>query len=123
MKNFLLIFLPGIALFSTCTYDREADLHPDLLANCDTSNITFNSKIIYVLSNNCFTCHSHFVADLWGDGIHLETYKDVTSRISQISDAIHHSGGVIPMPKNRDKLDACSLRQFEIWIKNGMPEN
>jgi hypothetical protein len=123
MKISIICLLSGFVFLSTCAYDNEEDLYPDRLANCDTTNVTFNSKIIFILAKNCFVCHDHAVADRWGDGIHLEAYDDVKSRIERISNAINHTGGVSPMPKNTAKLNACTLKQFEIWISNGIPEN
>ena len=123
MKISIICLLSGFVFLSTCNYDNEEDLYPDRLANCDTANVTFNNRIIFILADNCFSCHSHPVADLWGDGVHLETYADVNSRIIKISNVINHTGGVSPMPKNAGKLNACSLKQFEVWIRNGTPEN
>ncbi len=122
MKIFKLLFLSGFVLVSSCNHQNEKDLYPDQLASCDTSNLTFNSRIIFLLAEKCFACHSHPVADLWGDAIHLETYADVTSRIKQISDAINHTGKYLPMPENGDKLDACTLMLIDTWINKGMPE-
>jgi hypothetical protein len=123
MKIIIFCLLSGIVFLSSCAYNNEKDLYPDQLSNCDTSNVTFNNRIIFLLANNCFSCHSHPVADLWGDGIHLEAYADVKSRITKISNSINHSGGISPMPKNAGKLNACNLKQFEVWIRNGTPEN
>lgn len=120
--KFAIIFLFSASIFLlSCKYNNEEDLYPTPYKSCDTTNVTFNSKIIFVLANNCLSCHSHPVADLWGDGIHLETYADVKSRISRISDAINHTGNVSPMPKNGGKLNACDLKLFEIWIRTGEP--
>ncbi len=122
MKKSIIFLLSGIVFLSSCTYNNEKELYPDQLANCDTSNVTFNNRIIFILANNCLSCHSHPVAELWGDGIHLEAYADVKSRITKLSNVINHTGGVSPMPKNGGKLDACTLKQFEVWIRNGAPE-
>jgi hypothetical protein len=123
MKISIICLLSGIAFLSSCSYNNEKELYPAQLANCDTSNVTFNNRIIFILANNCFSCHSHPVADLWGDGIHLEAYANVKSRIMKISNVINHTGGVSPMPKNAAKLNACTLKQFEVWIRTGTPEN
>jgi len=123
MKITIIFLLSGIVFLSSCANHDEEELYPNQLANCDTTNVTFNNRIIFILANNCFACHSHPVADLWGDGIHLETYNDVKSRSTKISNVINHTGGVSPMPKNAGKLNACALKQFEVWIRNGTPEN
>ncbi len=122
MKIILISLIAGIIFLSSCVYHNEQDLYPNQLANCDTTNVTFNGTIIYILATNCFSCHDHTYADLLGDAVHLETYTDVKSRIGKISAAINHTGGVSPMPKNGAKLKACDLKQFEVWIREGTPE-
>ncbi len=108
MKITIIFILSGIVFLSSCAYNNEEELYPNRLANCDTTNVTFNNRIIFILANNCFSCHSHPVADLWGDGIHLEAYADVKSRITKISNAINHTGGSVSDAKECRKIE-CML--------------
>lgn len=105
-------------LSAGCYYDNEEALYPDLYGSCDTLNITFNSTIAPILSNNCLSCHSDANA-AFGGGVRLQSVADVMANSSKIIPAIDQSGQK-PMPPN-GKLKPCSVTQFSIWIRNGMP--
>ena len=107
------------AVFVSCYYDNEEALYPRLTGPCDTLNVTFTSKIKPLLSNNCWSCHSNANAQ-FGGGRKLEILADVRSISGLILPAINQTGP-FPMPLN-GKLSQCSIDQFTIWIRNGMPE-
>ena len=104
----------------SCYYDNEEALYPTLSNACDTANVTFSGTIAPMLSNNCYSCHSNVNAS-FGAGIHLQAYSDVTANSAKIVAAIKRTGP-FPMPPG-GKLDACSVSQFDIWVKNGMQNN
>ena len=37
--------------------------------------------------------------------------------------AIRNLPGYSAMPKNGGMLDSCSIIQFEVWVRNGKPDN
>jgi len=111
-----------LALFSSCNYYKDDKLNPPDGFSCDTTGITFNGKILTILSENCLICHSDVAAIDNASGIYLVTYADVKSRAAAILGAVNHTGGYFPMPKGAPKLDPCLRLQFAIWIRNGMPE-
>lgn len=106
--------------FVSCYYDNEEALYPTLTTTCDTVNVTFSGTITPMLSNNCYSCHSNANAS-FGAGIHLQAFADVSANSAKIVAAIKRTGP-FPMPPG-GKLDACSVSQFDIWVKNGMPNN
>lgn len=106
--------------FVSCYYDNEEALYPTLSNACDTANVTFSGTIAPMLSNNCYSCHSNANAS-FGAGIHLQAYSDVTANSAKIVAAIKRTGP-FPMPPG-GKLDACSVSQFDIWVKKGMLNN
>lgn len=126
MKRFILS-LASIAIFSlffvSCYYDNEEALYPTLNNTCDTTNVTFSGAITLILNNSCYSCHSNNTAAANGNNIRLENYADVQSRAVSIIGAIKHTGSFSPMPKNGGQIKACSISQFDIWIKNGMLNN
>jgi hypothetical protein len=117
--TFVTILLYG----ASCYYDNEEALYPSVNATCDTANVTFSGTIVPLLDNNCLSCHSNAMAASAGNGIRLEDYANVQSRAAVISGSINHSGTHSPMPKNGSKLKACLITQFDIWLRNGTPNN
>ena len=107
-------------LFVSCYYDNEEALYPTLNNACDTTNVTFSGTITPLLSNNCYSCHSNANAS-FGGGIHLQDYTDVVASSAKIAAAIKRTGP-FPMPPG-GQLSACPVSQFDIWVKNGMPNN
>jgi mono/diheme cytochrome c family protein len=76
-----------------------------------------------MLANNCLSCHSNATAASAGNNIRLQDYADVKARTTAITGSIKHTGTYSPMPKNGGKLNACLITQFDIWVKNGAPNN
>lgn len=112
-----------ISALGSCYYDNEEALYPDLGNNCDTTNITFSGTITTILANNCLSCHSNTTAASSGNNIRLESYGDVTAKASAISGSINQTANFVPMPKNGGKIKACSITQFDIWVRKGAPNN
>lgn len=113
-----------ISLFAvSCYYDNEEALYPSVNSSCDTANVTFSGKIVPLLANNCLSCHSNAIAASAGNNVRLENYADVKSRTTAIAGSLKHSGTYSPMPKNGGKLNSCLISQFDIWLRNGAPDN
>jgi len=121
--SYLLVLILVSLAARSCYYDNEEWLYPELGSGCDTVNVTFTATIKPMLSSNCFSCHSNSTAPSFGNNIKLENYADVVSSSAAVKGAINHTGGYSPMPKNGGKMSSCILTQFDIWIKNGTPEN
>lgn len=113
-----LIFTLYLIFSAGCYYDNEEYLYPDLNTSCDTLNVTFSSTITPILDNNCLSCHSDANA-AFGGGVHLQSLADVKANSSKIVSSITQTGSK-PMPPN-GKLKPCSVTQFSIWLRNGMP--
>ena len=120
----IFISLTVAAIFSfffvSCYYDNEEALYPTLSNACDTANVTFSGTIAPMLSNNCYSCHSNTNAS-FGAGIQLQAFADVSANSSKIVTAIKRTGP-FPMPPS-GKLATCGISQFDIWVRNGMPNN
>jgi uncharacterized alpha/beta hydrolase family protein len=117
------VLIAFILFFSSCYYDNEEALYPDLNQSCDTNNVTFNSTIVPLLSDYCYSCHSNATAAAAGNNIRLEDYSDVVSYAVRIQGSIKHAGSYSPMPKNGGMLKACQITQFDVWISGGMLNN
>jgi len=124
MKKLLFpITIIALIFIASCYYDNEEALYPSYSTTCDTTNVTFTGKILPILNSNCLSCHSNASAGSSGNGIALENYTDVKANAAAIAGSIKHSGSYSPMPKNGGKLKDCSIKQFDIWVRKGMPEN
>lgn len=106
--------------FVSCYYDNEEALYPSLSNSCDTSNVTYSGTIAPLLSNNCYSCHSN-ANSAFGGNIHLQDIADVITNSSKIVVSIKRTGSK-PMPPS-GKLNSCAISQFDIWVRNGMPNN
>jgi hypothetical protein len=126
MKRLLSAFVTFVTILffsASCYYDNEEALYPSFNSSCDTTNVTFSGKIVPILANNCLSCHSNASAAAAGNNIRLQDYADVKTRATAVTGSINHSGNYSPMPKNGGKLNACSIKLFDIWIRNGIPNN
>lgn len=120
MKRFL-IFFASVAvilfLISSCYYDNMEALYPQYNASCDTTNVTYSGTVQPIINNNCLTCHN---SPSTGGNIVLTSYADVVSYSSRITGAIKHLNSYSAMPKNAAMLKACSINQWDIWVRKGM---
>ncbi|MCF8364495.1 MAG: hypothetical protein K9H16_01845 [Bacteroidales bacterium] len=107
--------------FSSCYNDNEEDLYPGTIA-CDTTNITYAGTVAPILQINCNGCHNTVVQQ---SGIITDNYSDLQTIINNGSfkGAINHLGGFSPMPKDGGKLSDCDLKQINIWLDSGSPNN
>jgi hypothetical protein len=110
------------SFFVSCYYDNEEALYPELSSSCDTTNVTFSVTVVKILNNSCYSCHSNSTASS-GNNIRLEDYADVKARNVSIAGSIKHTGSYSPMPKNVGMIKACSINQFDIWVRKGMLNN
>lgn len=104
------------SFFFSCYYDSEEVLYPSF--GCDSTNITYHSAIAITLDNYCTSCHGGSSPQ---GSISLTSYTDVVNYAPRITPAIKHTGPY-PMPKNGGKLSDCAIRQWDLWVKAGMPE-
>ena len=123
MKNILLVFFLFAIVIISCYYDSEENLYPVITNNCDTTSVTFAGSIAPLLQNNCLTCHSNNNAASQGGNIRLQNYADIYTKKTVILASINRMTGALPMPKGTAKLNICLIRQAEIWINNGAPNN
>lgn len=107
-------------LFVSCYYDNEEALYPALSNSCDTTNVTYSRTIVPILNDNCLGCHSTVAT---GGAILLTSYPEVIGYAPRITGSIKQLPSFTAMPKNSGKIKNCSIIQWDIWVKNGMPNN
>lgn len=116
------LFVLTLIMYS-CYYDNMEYLYPELNNNCDTTHVTFSGSVVPILQNNCWSCHSNSSSASFGGNIRLQDYADISAMGDRIRGAIKHESGYSAMPKNGGMIDACSIRQFDIWLSAGKPDN
>ena len=107
-------------LFVSCYYDNEEALYPALSNSCDTTNVTYSRTIVSILNDNCLGCHN---AVATGGSILLTSYAEVAGYAPRITGSIKQLPSFTAMPKNSGKIKNCSITQWDIWVRNGMPNN
>ena len=119
---FVLIFI--VIGLSQCYYHNEETLYSDSTNSCDTTNITFRAKVVPILVEHCYKCHSNAVAIDNGAGVRLEDYKDVRFHLDHVYKAITHQAGFPFMPKDMTaKIDTCQINTIRIWMLAGGLDN
>jgi hypothetical protein len=118
-KTLFAIFSAAILLLSGCYYDNEEELYP--FAYCDTTDVTFNSNIEPIIQRSCAVPGCHVPG---GDGNgDFTQFPEILEKVENGSFLNSVKGtGDIPMPPN-DPLGACEIRQIELWIADGAPNN
>ena len=91
-------------------------------SGCDTTNVTFSGSVFPIVETYCLSCHN---GNSPGGGIYLRNYNDLVAVANngKLMGSIRHDQGYSPMPKNGNKLSDCQISTFNIWIKNGTPNN
>ena len=118
----LLILL--VASVSSCYYDSEERLYPQISDPCSDTNVTFSGTVTTILQP-CQSCHSNSNASSSGKGIKLHDYSDVMVHVNngKLMGSINHANGYLPMPNGGGKLADCEISQLQKWIDNGSPNN
>ncbi len=117
----LIVFALLLAGFPmSCENNNELDLYG--LQDCDTTEITWDSKVSAILQKNCVECHGPVSPYL---GVRHDSYEAemIVVNDGRLRGVINHLDGYSKMPKDRGKLPACELEILNRWLDNGAPEN
>ncbi len=105
-----------------CKYDKAELLYPTS-GSCDTTGtISYNAKVVPLLTTKCYSCHIGASA---GGGIVMGTHATdkVTAVNGKLYGSINHSAGYSAMPKGTPKMSACEIATIKKWIDSGSPNN
>ena len=108
--------------FHSCYYDIEEELYPKGISTCDTTNLSYSADVLPIIQQNCYVCHSTQANQ---GGIILEGYNNIKVYVKngQLANAINHTGGISPMPKDAAPLNNCNRSIINRWILNNSPSN
>ena len=129
MKIAIILFssLLILILVSTCYYDSQEYLFPQINTGCDSTGTIPYARVDSVIKANCLNCHD---GPSSGSGIDLTDYTIVHSYATTIIKGTPVLQGDIrrmvpdfnPMPKDA-ALDICGIRIIELWIEQGAQQN
>ncbi|MFZ5940904.1 MAG: c-type cytochrome domain-containing protein [Bacteroidota bacterium] len=97
-------------------------LDEDCGTACDTlSEISFSAVVSPMINTNCKGCHSGTAPS---GGIALTNYQQVAAIAAngKLTGVLKNEQGYVPMPPS-GPLDACMIRQVELWVAAGYPNN
>ncbi|MDZ4757884.1 MAG: hypothetical protein SGJ10_07085 [Bacteroidota bacterium] len=112
--------------FSSCYYDKEANLYPKPISSCDTTatNLVYGNIIKTIMDQNCSLggCHntssamSNIVTDTYAGLRDAFTNRNLMCTVEQTT------GACSKMPKNNLKLSDCKITQLKIWEQRSFPQ-
>ena len=105
-----------------CYYDVAEELYPPSETFCDTTNISYSVKIVPVIQDNCYSCHTGAAPS---GNVSLDSYAGVKAQADngKLIGTISHAAGFSPMPQGGNKLNSCQIAIIQTWIDNGAPNN
>lgn len=114
-----------MAFVSSCYYDSEEYLFPEVNNLCDTVNVTYTLSVIPILDYHCFACHSNANSSAFGGNIRLENYADLKVQVNngRLMRSVKQSSGSVPMPKDAPKIEDCKITVLQMWIDAGALNN
>ena len=118
-KIVLFIFIS--AVLSSCFYDKEAELYPgNTLLGCDTlSTMKYSDQVSGIMNAYCNSCHYSGNPTGWN----LDNWAGLNAVANTyLLGTIKHLQGYNAMPPS-GKIDDCKIRQIEIWVQSGAPNN
>lgn len=115
--NYFVILGLIIVVISSCTFDNEEDLYPQI-SECNTLNVTYSATIAPIMSVNCNVCHGGFapIANVRTDA--YDGLKVIADN-GRLWGCVNHESGYSPMPNDRPKLNDCDLKKIRAWLDNG----
>ena len=114
------LFSAVILTLNSCYYDNEEDLYPGTF--CDTANVNYSGEIDAIIQGKCATpgCHAS-----GGDGSgDFTVFSELAEKTASgvLLRSVQRLPGAIPMPPDGPLRD-CEIRQIELWVADGFPNN
>ena len=122
MKNkiYFIILLGLVNVATACYYDVEEEIYPT--TECITDNVTYSDKVLPIISDNCYSCHS---ASANFGNVTLEGYDQLKIYVDngKLLGAMKREDGFSPMPKSQPQLIECNIAKIEAWVDLGALNN
>jgi hypothetical protein len=113
-----LIVAISALLLAHCTYKNEEELY-GIPNGCDTTQVRYTTRIIPLLQNNCYACHSTAsnVA-----GLPFDSYESLRPLALNGRLVASINSETNPMPTT-GLMPLCDRQVIESWVKAGAPDN
>lgn len=124
MKRYAKRFtIPALLIACSGCYNDKAELlYP--AGGCNTDSVTYSGTVKPILLQSCAFSGCHNTATA-AAGVRLEDFAgaQATAANGRLLGVINHASGFSPMPKDRPKLDDCSIQKISKWVAAGTPNN
>lgn len=90
---------------------------------CDTVDVTYSGNIVPILQARCYSCHSGATPS---GSLNLTQWSAVNTVATNgtLEGSVRHLGDpYINMPPSGPRLSDCRIRQIQLWIAQGAPNN
>ena len=117
----------AVLLVYACTKENKVDLLAEQsngqIDSCLTEDMSYQSDIKSILTQNCATSGCHVGPNGIG-GLDLSTYTSA-QRIAMDGEMIGRikSTGLLPIMPPDGKLSDCDIKKIESWIADGAQNN
>ena len=122
-NRFALLLICGLVTLTACYYDKEDLLYgPSLPCTDSTGTISYTAKVVPILQNSCYGCHSG-ASPSGGQAMGNYTADKAMAASGKLIGTLTHASGFSPMPKGGTKLSACNIAIIQKWVTAGAPNN
>ncbi|MFN3875028.1 MAG: hypothetical protein ACK4L7_03825 [Flavobacteriales bacterium] len=92
-------------------------------AGCDTLNVSYSGTIAPLLQARCNSCHNNGPSP--SGGLNLTQWATVNqvAMDGRLEGSVRHLPTYAAMPPSGPQLSACRIRQIQLWIAQGAPNN
>lgn len=123
MKKTLIItfVFASILTIQSCYYDKAEQVYPITSNTCDTTAITYTTKVQPIIQNYCYSCHAGTASA--GAGIVLDNYLAVKAFVpsGSLVNRLITTDPSLLMPKGGPKLSDCDISKIKAWVNAGAP--
>jgi uncharacterized membrane protein len=109
----------GILILVNCTHDKF-DFKKST-TNCDTTQVSYKSKIVPILKENCYSCHATGKSQL-----NFSIYDDMAfiAADSELVFSLDAKNSYLLMPPETERpLTSCEKETIKAWIRQGYKNN
>jgi hypothetical protein len=116
----IFLFTLALLLSNGCYYDNAEELYPNSF--CDTTNVTYSNTIEPIVMAKCAIPGCHVAGG--GGNWDFTVFENVAAKVAdgRFLASVKRAPGVAAMPPDA-VLPPCEVRQIEIWIDSGAPNN